>query len=82
MPNNRFYNAARHISSHTVSIMNIILPFLLAAFLRFAVSFCISASIDPLKAFDTYSPMIEYLMMSLLLTLGGGVIFDIAISKK
>lgn len=82
MQNNRLFNAASSISPKTITLLNLILPFLLVEFIWFAASFITTARLDPLRAIDIYNPMIEYLMMSLLLTLGGGIIFDIAISNK
>ena len=82
MLNNRFLTAARRISSHTVSLLNTILPILLMEFIWFAASFILTARLDPIKAADLYYPMIEYLMTSLLLTIGGGVVFDIAMTGK
>jgi hypothetical protein len=70
------------LSPHTIKYLNILLTIIFSEFVWFAVSFYIDMRLDPLKAISLYSPMIEYLMMSLLITLGGGVIFDIAISKK
>ena len=82
MQNNRFIIAATKISSTTIALLNTLLPFILAEFLWFAASFIFSFKIDPIKATNIYSPMIEYLMLSLLLTLAGGMLFDIALKEK
>lgn len=82
MQNNRFSSAVRRMSSHTVTILNTLLPILLAEFVWFAIAFFLSAKTDPLKAIDLFHPMIEYLMTSLFLTVGGAAVFDIAISSR
>ena len=82
MSNNLFSRAAKRISLHTIKLLNSILPLILAEFIWFAVSFIIAARLDPVGATAYFNPMIEYLMTSLLLTLGGAVIFDIAMLEQ
>lgn len=74
--------AISRLSPYTIKFLNILLPLLLAEFLWFAISFYIEITLDPLRAITVYSPMIEYLMMSLFLTIGSAVIFDIAASER
>ena len=74
--------ALARISPYTIKLLNLLLPLLFAEFVWFAVSFYIEIRLDPIRAFNIYSPMIEYLMMSLLLTIGGAAIFDITVFEK
>ena len=69
-------------SPNAVSFLNLILPFLLAVFIWFAISFYMEIKNDPLRALDTYSPMIEYLMMSLFITVTSGTLIDMAICEN
>ena len=78
----RINNAISKISSITIIFLNSVLPFLLYAFIWFGISFCVDTASDPIKALDTYSPMIEYLMMSLFIAVSGAIILDIAIAES
>ena len=82
MQNNRFFRASRRISTYTIKLLNSLLPIILAEFIWFAISFILAARLDPLGATSHYSPMIEYLMTSLLITLGGAVVFDISLREQ
>lgn len=82
MKRNRFLLATAHISSYTINLLNSLLPLILAEFIWFAISFIQAARLDPLGATAYFHPMIEYLMTSLLLSLGGAVVFDIALLEQ
>ena len=79
---NLLKQALSKLSPHTIKYLNTLLPILFAEFVWFALSFYIDMRLDPVKAIDLYSPMIEYLMMSLLLTIGSAAIFDITASER
>ena len=74
--------ALSKLSPHTIKYLNILLPILFLEFVWFALSFYIDFRLDPVRAIDLYSPMIEYLMMSLLLTVGSAALFDITAFER
>ena len=70
------------LSPHTIKYLNILLTIIFSEFVWFAVSFYIDMRLDPLRALSLYSPMIEYLMMSLFLTIGSAALFDITVFER
>ena len=78
----RLKNAMSGISARTIKFARSLLFIIMIGFLYFAADFYIEVSIDPIKDFDTYQSIFEHLMMSLLLTVGCAVIFDISLAEK
>ena len=78
----RLKNALSEVSIHTIKFARPLLFILMIGFLYFAAGFYIEVSADPIKALDTYQGIFEHLMMSLLLTVGSAVIFDISLAEK
>lgn len=79
---NRIKHAFLHISQSTIKVFSPLLLVLLIEFIWFAVAFCLGMASDPIQAIDKYNSISEHLMMSLLLTLGSAMIFDIAMFEK
>ena len=77
----RLKSAFSKISPHTIKFLKPLLFVILLEFLWFVLSFYIDIRSDYVKALAFYSPILEYIMMSLLLTIGCAVIFDISIYK-
>ncbi len=77
----RVKHALSNISPHTVKFLKPLLLVIMVEFLWFGISFYIDISSDPIGAIAFYSVISEYLMMSLLLSIGFGVLFDISISE-
>ena len=71
-----------HISSQTIKLMNYFLPFLLAEFIWFVISFYIEMKADALRAIYVYRGIAEHLMMSLLILIVCSVLFDISIHES
>ena len=69
------------ISPHTIKFLRPLLFVLTVEFIWFAFAFYIDMKSDPVRALSLYSSVSEHLMMSLLISIGCGVIFDISISK-
>lgn len=69
------------LSSHTIKLLNYLLPIILLEFIWLAIAFYSDISADPIYALGYYPIIIEHLMMSLLLTIGGAVLFDISIKE-
>ena len=74
----RIERALSNLSSETIKILNPLLCVVFLEFLWFGISFYIAIRADPVKALDVYSTVGEYLMMSLLITVGFGVLFDVS----
>ena len=70
-----------HISPEALKLLNLTLPFLLCAFIWFAVSYISAALDDPIRAEHTYRPISENLLASLCLLLGGAAILDRSIAR-
>ena len=82
MPNNLFSRISKRISLYTIKLLNSLLPIILLEFIWFGVSFIIAAKLDPLGAIAHYRPIIEHLMTSLLITIGGAILFDISMHEQ
>ena len=79
--NGRLNQAFSLISPHTIKFLKPLLFILTVEFLWFAFAFYIDMKSDPVRAISLYSSIGEHLMMSLLISIGCGVIFDISIPK-
>ena len=77
----RLKQAFSLISPHTIKFLKPLLFILTVEFLWFAIAFYIDMESDPVRAISLYSSISEHLMMSLLISIGCGVIFDISIAK-
>ena len=80
--NSVWRKALEKLSDHTLTLLNSLLPLVLAEFIYFAISFLRTAHIDPAMAIATHQPTVEYLMMSLFLVIGSAVVFDIAVWER
>ena len=78
----RLKSALSETSPYTIKLLKPLLFVILLEFLWFGFSFYIDIRSDAVKALAFYAPVSEYLMMSLLLTIGCAVIFDISISES
>ena len=73
--------AVSNISRQTIVFMNCMLPFILLAFIWFAVSYIRASGCDPVLAEYTYKPISDNMFVSLTLVIGGGVLFDCSIAN-
>ncbi len=77
----RLKAAISQISRKTIVLMNCLLPFMLLAFVWFAVSYIKAVNADPILAEYVYRPISDHIFLSLALIIGGGVIFDCSIAN-
>jgi hypothetical protein len=69
------------ISPHTIKLLNFLLPLILAELIWLLISVYIDIRKDPIYALGYYPPIVEHIMMSLFLVVGGAALFDISLSE-
>ena len=73
--------AISRISQKTIVFMNCLLPFILASFVWFAFSYIKAINNDPILADHIYRPIADHIFISLVLVIGGGIVFDCSIAN-
>ena len=79
---NRLHLFLSSISPHTIKLLNSLLPIILVELIWLAISVYIDIREDPVYALGYYPPIVEHIMMSLFLVVGGAALFDISLSER